>query len=301
MKRALLIFNPASGNADLTEGATSLQLALDPMVAETVVTTKAGDAREAAYRAGKSGDAFDAVLVAGGDGTINEVINGLMDSATERKSSLPIGLIPQGTQNVFAAELDIPRQNLPELHELFAAGKTREIDLGFAGDRYFTLMAGFGFDAAVVNDVVRPIKQLIGPVAYMIASLGALARYTSTSVRLTIDDELYATEAYLVIVANAASYGYKQIKLTPFAVMDDGWLDVCVFERAVMDKVGFVTQIMAVFARRHLRDPRVRYYRCRKIVVESNPPIMGQLDGDPFISTPITIEIAPKALRIFVP
>jgi len=301
MNRALLIFNPASGAADHDEGVTSLQLALDPMIAETVITKAEGDARDAAFRAGKTPDKFDSILVAGGDGTINEVINGLMASVHDGKAPLPIGLIPQGTQNVLAAELDINSYNLSGLHELFAAGKTREIDLGRAGDRYFTLMAGFGFDAAVVNDVVRPIKQLIGPGAYMIASLGALAKYTSTLVRLTIDDEVYETDAFLVIVANAASYGYKQIKLTPFAVMDDGWLDVCVFERAVTDKVGFVTQLMAVIARRHLRDPRVRYYRCRNITVESTPNIKGQLDGDPFVDTPVKIQIVPKALRIFVP
>jgi YegS/Rv2252/BmrU family lipid kinase len=301
MNRALLIFNPASGGADPEEGSTTLQIALDPLVGETVVTTGKGDARDAAFRAGKSAGKFDAILVAGGDGTINEVINGLMDSSEDHRSPLPIGLIPQGTQNVLAAELELPNHDLPELHNIFAAGKTREIDLGRAGDRYFTLMAGFGFDAAVVNDVVRPIKQLIGPGAYMIASLGALAKYASTAVRLTIDGERYETDAYLVIVANAASYGYKQIKLTPFAVMDDGWLDVCVFERAVLDKVGFVTQMMAVIARRHLRDPRVRYYRCRKITVESKPAILGQLDGDPFVSTPVTLHVVPKALRVFVP
>lgn len=300
MKRALLIYNPASGASHPEDTLSSLQVALDPMVVETVVTQAKGDARSAAARAVRNPGKFDSILIAGGDGTVNEVVNGLLGDSVNRPSALPIGIIPHGTQNVLAGELDIPHQDLEKMHELFSRGKTREIDVGLAGDHYFTLMAGFGFDAAVIRDVARPIKQLIGPGAYMIASLGALAKYTSTYVTLTVDEEVHQTNAYLIIVANAASYGYKHIKLTPFATMDDGWLDICVFERAITDKVGFITQIMAVLARRHLRDPRVRYFRGRKISIQSEPEVMGQLDGDPFKSTPLSIEVIPSALSVFV-
>ncbi len=160
---------------------------------------------------------------------------------------------------------------------MLEGGKTRPIDLGRAGDRCFCLMAGFGFDAIVVQNVVPGVKDIFGPGAYALATFQTLAQYQSTSVTLTLDGEEVQSEAYLVVVANASSYALAQVKMAPFASIDDGWLDVCVFERAPGDRIGFVTQIMAMFARRHLRDPRVRYYRARRIVIDSTPPSKASL------------------------
>lgn len=295
---ALLIFNPVAGSGRSAEELARVEAALGTLISQRVVTQGPGDA-EAAARAAVG--VFDAVLAAGGDGTINEVVNGLL-AASPADGRLPaLGLVPLGTQNVLAHELGLPRGNLDAVAALLRAGKTREIDIGQAGTRRFALMAGFGFDAAVVGEVAKPVKELIGPAAYAFATLGALAKYRSTSVRLTLDGEEVLTEAFVVVAANAASYAYRQIKMAPFASLDDGWLDICVFERPLFDKFGFATQILALLARRHLRDPRVRYYRARRIRIESDPPIMGQLDGDMFAPTPLDIVLRPKALIVFVP
>lgn len=121
---------------------------------------------------------------------------------------------------------------------MLRAGRTRLIDVGLAGKRPFALMAGFGFDAQVVREVLHPVKELFGPAAYAFATVGALARCRSSFVTLTLDGEEVRSEAYLVVVANAASYAYHQIKLAPFAALDDGWLDICVFERAPTDRLN---------------------------------------------------------------
>lgn len=298
--RALLIINPVAGHGRPQEALAAVGSAFMPLVGETLITQTRGDAEAAARRAARD-RGFDAVLVAGGDGTINEAVNGLLAGTEPDAPGLPLGLIPLGTQNVLAHELALPRDDLVALARVFRAGRTRTVDVGRVGERYFSLMAGFGFDAAVVRDVVLPVKELIGPAAYALATMSALAGYRSTSVRLSLDGETIASEAYLIVVANASSYALRHVKLAPFAAIDDGWLDVCVFERAPLDKVGFVTQIMAMLARRHLRDPRVRYYRARRIGIVSDPPIQGQLDGDMFGVTPLTLEVVPKALTLFVP
>ncbi len=297
---ALLIINPVAGQGRTQTALSTLQQALAPSVRETVITSTTGDAEAAARRAARGTD-FDAVIVAGGDGTINEVVNGLMAGADAGRAPIPLGFVPFGTQNVLSHELHIPKGDVASFAALLRGGQTRRIDLGRVADRYFALMAGFGFDAAVVRDVALPVKELIGPAAYALATLSALSKYRSTSVRLKLDGEEIASEAFVVVVANASSYAYRQIKMTPFASLDDGWLDVCVFERAPSDRVGFVTQIMALLARRHLRDPRVRYYRARHIEISSEPPIRGQIDGDVFQDTPVTIEVVPQALTVFVP
>jgi len=304
---SLLIVNPAAGQGKPREALDSLQSVLGPVLGQIVETQKTGDAEEAARAAAEQG--FDAVLVAGGDGTVNEVINGLM-TAPNVSRPLPLGLVPLGTQNVLASELGLSAsENLHAVAALLRAGKMRRLDLGLAGTRYFVLMAGFGFDAVVVREVLGCVKDWIGPAAYAFATLGALAKYRSTAITLTLDGEVIRSDAFLVVVANAASYAYRQIKLAPFAAPDDGWLDICVFERPKMDsrlnrgldRVGFASQMVSVLARRHLRDPSVRYYRARTIGLSSDPPVSGQLDGETFGETPVTIRIVPHALSVFVP
>ncbi len=297
---SLLIVNPTAGQGRPQETLDALQAALAPLLGGIVVTQEAGDAERAARAASEEGR-YSAVLAAGGDGTINETINGLMAGRAAGGGLLPLGLIPIGTQNVLAHELGLPSSDLAATAALLRAGRIRAIDVGLAGTRHFVLMAGFGFDALVVREVLRPMKDLIGPAAYAFATVGALAKCRSTAIRLTLDGEEIRSEAYLIVVANAASYAYRQIKLAPFAALDDGWLDICVFERAPTDRVGFATQMMAVLARRHLRDPRVRYYRAKRIVLASDPPIQGQLDGDTFGQTPLEISVLPRALPVFVP
>lgn len=295
--KSLLIVNPAAGQGRPPEALEALQTALAPVLGGVTVTQERGDAERAARAA--AGDGYDAVLAAGGDGTVNEVVNGLL-AAGGAGGALPLGLVPLGTQNVLASELGLPADPDATL-ALLRAGRTRRMDVGLAGGRHFVLMAGFGFDAQVVGEVLRPVKALLGPAAYALAAAGALAKYRSTHIRLRLDGEEVRSEAFLVVVANAASYAYRQIKLAPFAALDDGWLDVCVFERARGDRVGFASQMMAVLVRRHLRDPRVRYYRGKHLVLESDPPIQGQMDGDRFGGTPIEISVVPSALPVFVP
>lgn len=308
--KSLLIVNPTAGQHDIrtfqivgaqnkpVDLSAQVEDAFRDSIRQVVVTGASGDAEAAALMAAQNGG-FDEVLVAGGDGTVNEVVNGLRKGVEAGGKPLPVGIIPLGTQNVLAQELGIPSGPLESIVGVLRQRRLRQIDLGDADGRRFTLMAGFGFDAAVVADVVRPIKDLIGPAAYAVAGLGALTRYQSTAVKLVLDDEAVHSEAFMVIVANAASYAFRQIKLAPFASMDDGWLDVCVFERAPADRVGFVTQMMAVLARRHLRDPRVRYYRARKVRLVSEPPISGQLDGDIVGLTPVEISVRPRELSVY--
>ena len=296
---ALLIVNPAAGQGKPEAALGEIQAALGPLVGRTYITHKTGDAEDAARGAAAAG--FDAVLVAGGDGTVNEAVNGLLSAP----KVLPLGLVPLGTQNVLASELGRTQADtLDTLEALLWAGKTRCLDVGKlssgAQSRYFVLMAGFGFDAVVVRDVLQPVKNLVGPAAYALSTLGTLAKYRSTAITLTLDSQQVRSEAFWVVIANTASYGDRLIKLVPFALPDDGWLDICVFERPRLDRVGFATQMVAVLARRHLRDPSVRYYRAKTITLSSEPPISGQLDGEIFGVTPVSITVVPQALTVFV-
>ena len=258
--KALLIINPVAGQGRPQESLAAVGGALAPLVAETLITQGRGDAEEAAHRAARDRE-FDAVLVAGGDGTVNEAVNGLLAGSAAGAPPLPLGLVPLGTQNVLAHELSLPRDDLDALARVLRAGRTRAVDVE-AGGAAFLFPDGRLRLRRRRGARCRPTDEGTDRPGGLRAGdderAGGLSQHVGPTLPGRRND---LAEAYLIVVANASSYAFRHVKMAPFAAIDDGWLDVCVFERAPLDKVGFVTQIMAMLARRHLRDPRVRYYR----------------------------------------
>ncbi len=236
---------------------------------------------------------YDVVIAGGGDGTINEVASSLVGSDT------PLGILPLGTVNVLARQLGIPFE-IPQAIRLIAEGKARRIDVGCASNHYFTLMAGFGFDAEIVAAVLQPLKDAIGVSAYVIKGLEMLAKYQATDVTLEMPEETYTGRAYLIVVANSPTYAYK-LRLAPYASTEDGLFDVIVFEEPKSRRLGFVRQIFDVLLRRHVYHRTVRYFKTPKVVVRSSPDVMVQIDGDPNGMTPTEVSILHCALPIIVP
>lgn len=291
--KAALILNPTAGfNKPIkAENRVEKILYRYGISCETMLTRKPGDASIMARNASNGG--FDVIIAGGGDGTVNEVVNGLVGSKT------PLGILPTGTVNVLARELGIPI-NLHKAAGIIAEGKVGNIDLGCANGRFFTLMAGFGFDAEVVANVLQPMKDMIGSSAYAIKALEMLTKYQATNVSIELPSETYSTEAFLIIVANVSTYTYN-LKMAPYASPDDGLLDICVFERDGMDRFGFAGQIADLFAQKHMQHPAVRYYRASNITIRSKPEINVQLDGDTFGTTPVEISVAHKMLPVMMP
>ena len=211
---ALLIFNPAAGQGRPEEALAAAQLGLYSVPARGGRDPGAGDAEAAARRAAAHAATSSMPSSSpGGDGTLNEVVNGLSPKFPGTAAGrLPVGLIPLGTRNVLARELHVPRGDMAAQAAIFERGRTRALDLGRSGNRYFSLVAGFGFDAAVVREVALPMKELIGPAAYAFATLGALAKYRSTRFHLTLDGTAVDSEAFLVLVANVSSYAVQQMQ-----------------------------------------------------------------------------------------
>ena len=297
--KSLLIVNKNAGQHHFEEVDQAVKEAFGESLPEITVTKAPGHARKLASDAVASG-CYNALYVAGGDGTVNEVVTGMLtsDSALLRP---PLGIIPTGTCNVLATELGIPCSDFGAAVHVARHGRPKKIDIGKMGHQYFLLMAGFGFDAAAVRDVALPLKDIVGPSAYVMAGLAALAKYQPSRVTLRIDDDTVSMDAFMVVVANISSYAFKEVKIAPFASLDDGWLDICIFEKPPMHTIGFVGQVMLLLARRHLGDPRVRYYRGRHIEIISNPPVAAQIDGDVEGETPVVIDVIPQALSVMVP
>ena len=291
--RPIVIMNPTAGRAKpaAIEKNLNREFRKHGISCEIAVTAKAGDGSALARKAAEEGR--DVVIAAGGDGTVNEVANGLAGA------EVALGIVPIGSVNVLARELKIPL-DFRKAVQTIADGVVKKIDLGCANGRYFTLMAGFGFDAEVVANVLQPIKDMIGSSAYVLKGLETLARYRATNITLEMPEGTYSTKAFIVMVANVSTYAYN-LKITPHAAPDDGLLDVCVFERPLSDKIGFMRQMAEVFIRRHLYHKAVRYFRTSKVTVKSDPDVLVQLDGDAFGVTPVEVSIASSILPVIVP
>lgn len=290
----LLIVNPASGQGKAAREKRKLIDILSDIPNATVeIATERGHAESIAKDAITRG--YDRIVAAGGDGTINEVVNGLGDS------KIPLGVIPLGTGNVLAHDLGIPPNNIDEALKIIVNNNIREVDLARADGRRFLLMAGLGIDAAVVDSVSHTLKDMWGTMAYASSAIGQLFTYTPTRFRLIFEKgHEYETEAFGVIVANCGSYAYN-FKIAPEAIFDDGLLDILVFESEQITKLKLVGQALEAVFQNRISDPSISYFRARNVRVESNPRVKMQLDGDVYGESPVDIVVLPKALRLIAP
>lgn len=300
--RSLLIINPTSGQGKAArEKKKLLDYASSASHTKTVITVGPDDASETARCAVKDG--YDLIIAAGGDGTINQVINGIGDS------HINLGIVPLGTGNVLAHDLGIPVHNTDKALEIIRRGKTRKIDIASANNKRFILMAGLGFDAAVIDSVSPKVKDVVGTMAYAPAIIEQLVKFTPSHFRLTFDNwdgasspvpSVYETDAFAVIVANCGTYAHS-FKISRQAVFDDGMLDVLVFEAGSGHAFNLVGQALETFFQGSISNPKTSYFKSSKVRVESEPSVRMQIDGDLCGESGVDIEVMPRALSLIVP
>jgi len=291
--KVAVILNPTAGQGKPGASMEKIEHSLNRqgINCELFLTESPGDGEHLARAAAEK--EYDLIIAAGGDGTVNEVVNGLVGTGAK------LGILPVGSVNVLARELRIPLDLQGAVKNL-VEGTAKLIDLGRANDRYFSLMAGFGFDAEVVANVIKPIKEMIGTSAYVLSGLETLATYKATDIVLEMSNQIYSMPAYMVIVCNVATYAYS-LKIAPTAIPDDGIFDVCVFGRPITDKLGFIHLVADIFMKRHLDHDEVKLFRTNNVTIKSSPAAMVQIDGESFGCTPVSISVVPKALPIIVP
>lgn len=289
--RALMLINPVAHSLPRREAlATAADwLRGQGWQVDRIHTRYAGHATELARDAVTRG--YHTVIACGGDGTINDVVNGLAGSETW------LSVIPGGTANVWAKEVGIPKDPLKAVQTI-VHGVRRRIDLGQAKDRYFLLMAGLGLDGYVINAIPPALKESLGAVAYVWTSIWAGSRYRARPARITIDDEILDVSLLFMVAGNIRNYG-GVVEITKQALADDGLLDVCIFSGQTV--LGSLGHIVRVFTGSHLKAPGIIYRRGRRIGVETKEPCFVQVDGDLFTTTPTTIEAKPSALTVNLP
>ena len=229
------------------------------------------------------------VIVAGGDGTLNEAANGLAGSETA------LAVIPAGTVNIWAKETGIPRKPL-EAARLALTGGRRRVDLGLAGGRYFLLMAGYGLDGAIARRVSQGLKGRLGATAYAIAAVREALGYRGTPMTLGLDGEEQSVDLLMLVAGNSRNYA-GLVEITSEAKADDGLLDVCVYQGK--GTVDIVLHVLRTLLRRHRRSRKVLYRKVRRLEIKGRP-LPVQLDGDAYDESPTTVTVAPAALWVVV-
>lgn len=291
--RALIIANPRAGKRGAYAGLEPAIEVLERAGWEIEVEPSAseGDTTRLAREAVAAG--FEAVLVAGGDGTINEAVQALAGTDTA------LGYLPYGTVNIWARELHIP------LHPNGAAraiveGEVREIDLGLANDRYFLLMAGIGFDSEVVRRARRleHHKRRFGILPYVAAGITTAPLYWGSDMELRFDSVIRRVHALMLVAGNTRLYGGR-FYLTPNAVANDGLLDICIVKGH--SPLALVRQSLPLLLSGKITHSDVEVLKVRELTVQTDEPLALQADGELIGSTPVRFGVAPRALKAIVP
>jgi len=298
--KALLIYNPTAGPWDMTWALKRLAAYLQKCGyrVDLIQTHQPGDATHYARQAVET--AMDMVFVAGGDGTINEVANGLVNTP------VAMGIIPVGTGNILAHQLRMPILSLVaplyvnDVGEALRKSRIQRIDTGVVDGRHFVCWAGLGLDAEIAAFMEpRPrYSKRLRALPYIIAGFSVAAEFRGVQSRIVIEDRTFRTRALMALASNIQLYA-SFFNIAPHARMDDGLLDIFVFKG-----LGFsyaLRHLFLLFSGRTLRDPKVMHALARTMRVETNPSVAVQLDGDPCGNTPTGITITPGALRLLVP
>ncbi len=297
-ERARLILNPSAGTdaAAAHADAISRRLRTRYDTLEIVLTIDAGDASRAARQAVRDGCTH--LFVGGGDGTLNEAINGvaLVRGALE---TMTFGVVPLGTGNDFATALGLPA-DVDEALTLLLAGSPRPIDLGSVNGRLFANISGGGFFADVSDSVTPQMKTVAGRLAYLIGGTQVLLDFSPLRASVEVDAgrAAFDTTLYAFAVCNSRTFGGGNL-IAPHAIVDDGRLDVCVID--AMSTLEFVTLLRAVSRGTHVEDPRVHYFRAASVTFTFDAPVNINTDGEVLTASRCEYRVLPGATRFFTP
>ncbi len=241
-------------------------------------------------------DSPDLIVAVGGDGTIHEVVNGMLRGRPEHPPVLAV--IPGGTANIFTRALGMPNDPM-KAAELLLTGATRRIDLGQVNGRYYMTISGVGFDGEAVARANRWRRRWTGTKPlYVGAILTTLARYHPVDCRLVIDGTVHDLRMSFLAVANTPWYG-GGVHIAPHARPDSGTL--AVVAAADLGRIESLWVLLQAFSGSHLRHPKVMHTTAREIQVESHIPLAVHADGETIGSTPATFHVLPGALEVMVP
>ncbi|NLZ51766.1 MAG: diacylglycerol kinase family lipid kinase [Thermoanaerobacteraceae bacterium] len=282
--KTLFIVNPVAGR----NNSVKIWNDIKPHITysyDFILTKAPGEATRIAQNAARQG--FTRVVAVGGDGTVSEVVNGIVRTDTE------LGIIPAGSGNDTVKTLEIPPNPIDAL-AVIKSGYSRKVDIGKYDRGYFINVAGAGFDAETLN-TNKNITFLSGSLAYIASVLWTLIRYSPRKAKVKIDGKIYNRKLWLAVVANGQYFG-GGIKISPDARIDDGLFDICLVGE--ISRLEIIKFLPKVFSGGHKDHKAFEVIRGKDVQIEFETATAAQVDGEIIGFTPVTFSILPKALKV---
>ena len=249
-------------------------------------------------------DGFECILATGGDGTINEIVNGFLDIHPLLNPEAALAVLPLGTGGDFRRSLGIHTLDhtldaiLHRPPRVIDAGKLSYLDAtGVSRNRYFANVVSFGMGGEVAARARNPLHGLGGRTAFFYATMAVFLRYRAIAVDLEIDGRPAGTHSILNIAAGNGRYHGGGMHVCPRALLDDGLLDVTIIDSLSLFEL--LRDIRILYSDDLYVCPKTHHYRARRVAARSAQPVSIEVDGEPLGYLPVTIEILPSALRVF--
>ncbi|AOM83917.1 diacylglycerol kinase [Salisediminibacterium beveridgei] len=272
MKRARLIYNPSSGREHVKKYLPYILETLEKAGYEASAHATTG--KDCATRAARAAcdRQFDLIVAAGGDGTINEVVQGMVNQPHRPA----LGILPGGTTNDFARALNLPK-SIPDACKVIVEGRKVTADVGQVGDSCFINIAAGGTLTELTYEVPSRLKTMIGQLAYYVKGFEKLPRIKPTAVKISYDGKVFEGEIMLFLVANTNSIGGFE-KLAPKATINDGKFDLMILKKTNLADV--VRVVTSALRGEHITDDRVIYTQAAEIDIQAGEEMLLNLDGE---------------------
>jgi diacylglycerol kinase (ATP) len=297
VKKARLIYNPVSGHEQMPQKVADILNILEKAGYEASAFRTTPAPKSAQNEAARcTAEGFDLVVAAGGDGTVNEVVNGI--APAERRPK--IAVIPGGTTNDFARALKIPRDDLVAAAKVILQGKTRKMDIGLAADTYFMNIAASGSLADLTYGVPSEVKSALGYTAYLIKGAEMLPQISSHQMRLTYDKGVYEGPVSMFLLGMTNSIGgFEQIM--PDAQLSDGLFQLIVVKTD--NSVDMLRLMVQALNGKHTKDPEIIYTKTKTLKAElltDEPALPVNLDGENGGELPMTFKNLQQRIEFYV-
>lgn len=296
MEKYLVVYNPTSGKEMGQQKMFQIakNLLKDENISMTFISTKKkGDAIEAAKLGCTEG--YDMIIACGGDGTINEAVNGIMQSPCKSK----LAILPTGTINDFATYMRIP-SSIKEFTKMLKNRKTSMVDVGKVNDKYFINVVSGGAFTNIPHEVPSDTKTIFGKYAYYFQAALEIPNqiYKSYNLKVESEGKTLNLEALVFIVSNTPSIGGFK-KMTPDAKFNDGLFDVVIFEKT--NPLIMLEIFTGMASGDHVKHPKVHYFKTSEISIDSDDELTVDIDGEYGFKTPVNISIINKGIELLVP
>ena len=291
LRKFILVYNPISGDA-------SFKFKLDNVIENfqdkgcIIILYRITDKQDTSNFILLAQEiAAEGIIVSGGDGTIHEVINIMLDYNIE----LPLGIIPSGTSNDFATYLDIDK-NIELCVDVITKGNIKTFDVGKANDKYFFNVASAGLMTSVAHSADVALKNTLGKMAYYLKGLGELPNFKALKMRITADEKIIDEEVFLFLVMNSGKVGGFP-RLVPYAQIDDGKLDLLIVKKCNLAEL--MSLFISFLKGMHHSSKNVIYIQAKKISIECTEEVDSDLDGELGPQLPLYIEVVPGKVKFF--